>query len=125
MRGSLTYFNPVPNTSAAFRRELALQAGGYDPRYRYAMEHDLWLRLAEDHAIVVLDEVLATRTMGPGNVAARHERAQIAETIAIRARALARRRTLRGAGGLVLPVISYLTPLTLKRARRRRLDQAP
>lgn len=125
VRASLMRFNPVPNTSAAFRRGPALQAGGYDPRYRYAMEHDLWLRLAEHHSIVALDEVLATRTMSSRNVAARHERAQIAETIAIRARALERRRTLRGADGLVLPVVSYLTPLALKRARRRRLGQAP
>jgi glycosyltransferase involved in cell wall biosynthesis len=122
---ALMRFNPIPNTSAAFRRDLALEAGGYDPRYRFAMEYDLWLRLAESHRVVTLDEVLATRTMGPANVAARHERAQIAESIAIRARALARRRTLRGAGGLLLPAISYLTPLAAKRALRRRLGQAP
>ena len=107
------------------RRAAVLAAGGYDPRYRYAMEHDLWLRLAERYRIIVLDDPLATRVMGCGNVAARAERAQLAETVSARARALARRRTLRGAGGLVLPTISYLTPLTLKRARRRMLGQAP
>jgi glycosyltransferase involved in cell wall biosynthesis len=121
----LMHFNPIPNTSAAFRRAAALDAGGYDPRYRYAMEYDLWLRLAERHRIVALDEALATRTMSSTNVAARHERAQIAEGITIRIRALARRHTLRGASGVVLPAISYLTPLPLKRVRRRRLGQAP
>jgi glycosyltransferase involved in cell wall biosynthesis len=121
----LLHFNPVPNTSAAMRRDFALAAGGYDPRYRYAMEHDLWLRLAEHHRIVALDEVLATRTMGSANVAARAERAQLAETIGARARALARRRTLRGASGIALPAISYLTPLALKRWRRRAAGQAP
>ena len=125
VRPVLLRFNPVPNTSAAFRREPVLAAGGYDPRYRYAMEYDLWLRLAERHAIVALDEVLATRRMSRTNVAARRERAQIAEALAIRARALRRRRTLRGARGLVLPAISYLTPLPAKRALRRRLGQAP
>jgi glycosyltransferase involved in cell wall biosynthesis len=122
---ALMHFNPIPNTSAAFRRAAVLEAGGYDPRYRYAMEYDLWLRVAERHRVVALDEALATRTMGSQNVAARHERAQIAEGIVIRTRALARRRTLRGARGLLLPAISYLTPLALKRARRRRLGQAP
>ena len=122
----LLHFNPIPNGCAAMRRGAVLAAGGYDPRYRYAMEHDLWLRLAErGHRIVALDETLATRMMSAGNVAARAERAQLAETIDARARALARRRTLRGAGGLVLPAISYMTPLPLKRARRRRLRQAP
>ena len=125
VRPVLMRFNPIPNTSAAFRRDVALELGGYDPRYRYAMEYDLWLRIAERHAVVALDEPLSTRVMGPSNVAARAERAQIAEALAIRVRALRRRRTLRGAGGLVAPLVSYVTPLPLKRARRRRAGQAP
>ena len=118
-------FNPIPNSSAAFRREPALALGGYDPRYRYAPDHDLWLRLAERHRVVALDEELSTRVMGGENVAARAERAQIAEALAIRARALRRRRTLRGAGGLVRPAISYLVPIRAKRALRTLRGQAP
>jgi glycosyltransferase involved in cell wall biosynthesis len=125
VRDALARFNPIPNTSAAFRRDAVLAAGGYDPRYRYAMEYDLWLRLAERWRIVALDEVLATRVMGAANVAARAERAQTREAIEIRLRALARRRTLRGATGLLAPSVSYVTPMALKRARRRRLGQAP
>ncbi|MBA2262676.1 MAG: glycosyltransferase family 2 protein [Solirubrobacterales bacterium] len=121
----LPRFNPIPNTSAAFRRDVVLALGGYDPRYRYAMEYDLWLRVAERHVVVALDEPLSTRVMGTANVAARAERAQIAEALAIRARALARRRTLRGASGLAVPALAWLTPLPLKRARRRRVGQAP
>jgi glycosyltransferase involved in cell wall biosynthesis len=125
VRRVLLRFNPIPNSCAVFRRDLVLAAGAYDPRYRYAMEYDLWLRLAERHAIIALDEVLSTRRMSRTNVAARAERAQIAEALIIRGRALRRRRTLRGASGLVLPAISYLTPLPAKRALRRRLGQAP
>ena len=121
----LLRINPIPNTSAAFRPDVVLGLGGYDPRYRYAMEYDLWLRVAEHHRVVALNEALSTRVMGTANVAARAERAQIAEALAIRARALARRRTLRGAGGLVVPALAWLTPIPLKRARRRRLGQAP
>ncbi|MCW3005600.1 MAG: glycosyl transferase family 2 [Solirubrobacterales bacterium] len=125
VRGVLMRFNPIPNTSAAFRRDAVRAVGGYDPRYRYAMEYDLWLRLAERWEVIALDEPLATRVMGAGNVAARAERAQTREAIGIRLRALMRRRSLRGIGGLVAPSVSYLTPLGLKRARRRRLGQAP
>jgi glycosyltransferase involved in cell wall biosynthesis len=121
----LLSFNPIPNSSAAFRRDVVLGLGGYDPRYRYATEYDLWLRVAERWDVIALDEELATREMGGGNVAARAERAQIAEALAIRARALRRRRTLRGASGLVVPAVAWLTPLPLKRTRRRRLGQAP
>jgi glycosyltransferase involved in cell wall biosynthesis len=122
---ALLRFNPIPNSCAAFRRDAAVEVGGYDPRYRYAMDHDLWLRIADRHVVFALDEVLAVRRMGGTNVAARSERAQIAETIRIRAATLRRRRTLAGARGLVLPSISYLTPLPLKRALRRRQGQAP
>ena len=121
----LMRFNPIPNSSAAFRRDVALGLGGYDPRYRFATEYDLWLRIAEGHRVVTLDEELCTRVMGAANVAARAERAQTAEAIAIRARALVRRRTLKGAGGLVRPSLSYVLPATLKRALRRRRGQAP
>jgi glycosyltransferase involved in cell wall biosynthesis len=121
----LLRFNPIPNTSAAFRREAVLAVGGYDVRYRYAAEYDLWLRLAEHWRVVALAEPLATRVMGGANVAARAERAQTVEAIVIRLRALRRRRTLRGAFGLLLPVVAWLTPAPLKRARRRRLGQAP
>lgn len=123
--GVLLRFNPIPNTSCCMRREAVLAAGGYDARYRYAMEYDLWLRLAERWRLVALDEPLSTRVMGDANVAARAERAQIGEAIRIRLRALGRRRTLRGASALLVPAIAWLTPIPLKRARRRRLGQAP
>ncbi len=121
----LLHVNPIPNTSAAFRRDVVLGLGGYDVRYRYAMEYDLWLRIAESHRLVAIDEPLSTRVMGTTNVAARAERPQTAEAILIRVRALARRRSLRGAMGLALPLLSWLTPTPIKRIRRRRLGQAP
>lgn len=121
----LLRFNPIPNGAAAYRRDVALELGGYDRRYRFAAEYDLWLRIAERHRLLALEEELCTRVMGEGNVAARAERAQLAEAIAIRARALARQRTLRGAGGLARPALSYALPASLKRALRRRRGQAP
>ena len=121
----LMRFNPIPNSAAAFRREAALAVGGYDPRLRYAMEYDLWLRMAERWTLWALDETLATRVMGRANVAARAERAQIGEAIALRARAMRRRRSVRGAQGLAPYAVSYVTPIALKRALRRRLGQAP
>jgi glycosyltransferase involved in cell wall biosynthesis len=121
----LMRFNPIPNTSAALRRGAALAVGGYDPRYQWAAEYDLWLRLAERHRIVALGETLATRQMSRRNVAARREREQIAESIIMRVRAMRRRRTIRGATGLLAYVVAYAAPVPLKRALRRRRGQAP
>jgi glycosyltransferase involved in cell wall biosynthesis len=121
----LMQFNPIPNTAAALRRDAALAVGGYDPRYRWATEYDLWLRLAERHRVLALPDLLATRQMSSRNVAARREREQIAECIVMRLRAMRRRRSARGATGLIPYVVSYATPLPLKRAVRRRIGQAP
>jgi hypothetical protein len=121
----LMAFNPIPNTSACLRRDAALALAGYDARYLYAPEYDLWLRLADRWTIVALDSPLSTRVMSGHNVAGRAERAQTAETISLRLRALRRRRTLRGSQGLVVPAMAWLTPTPLKRARRRLLGQAP
>lgn len=121
----LMRFNPIPNTSSAFRRHAALAVGGYDPRYRWAAEYDLWLRLAEHHRIFALDEALATRQMSSRNVAARRERSQIAESLEMRVRAMRRRRSFAGASGLISYAVSFATPLLVKRAIRRRMGQAP
>jgi glycosyltransferase involved in cell wall biosynthesis len=121
----LLRFNPIPNGSALIRREAARAVGGYDPRYRYATEYDLWLRLAERHRLLALDEELGTRVMGRGNVAARAERAQLAEGLTIRFRALRRRHTLRGASALLRPALSYALPVPVKRSLRERRGQAP
>jgi glycosyltransferase involved in cell wall biosynthesis len=121
----LMRFNPIPNSCAAMRRQAVLALGGYDRRWLYAMDYDLWLRVAEHHRLATIDDPLATRVMTGENVAARKERAQIGETISIRMRALRRRRSLRGASGIAVATLAYVTPLPLKRARRRRLGQSP
>lgn len=121
----LPHFNPIPNSCAMVRRALVLAAGGFDVRYRYAMDYDLWLRLADHWEIATLDETLAVRRMGGTNVAARKERAQTAEAIRIRLSAMRRRRSLRGVSGLALPLASLATPLLLKRSLRRLRGQAP
>lgn len=121
----LLRFNPIPNSSAMVRRNAALAVGGFDPRYRYAMDYDLWLRLAERNVITTLDELLAVRLMGATNVAARKERAQTAEAIRARLGAMRRRRSLRGSPGLALPLLSLATPLALKRHVRGLRGQAP
>lgn len=122
---ALMRFNPIPNGCAAYQARVVREVGGYDPRYRFAPEYDLWLRIAERHRVVALDEVLATRVMGPGSVGARAEREQTREAILIRLRAMRRRRSPRGAEGLIRPLASYLTPLPAKRALRRMRGQAP
>src|SRR5204862_7252521 len=92
---ALRWFNPIPNTAAALRRSAALEAGGYDGRWRYAMDYDLWLRLAECHKVWTLDEVLAVRSMRETNFGASNERSMLREALAIRHAAMRRRPSAR------------------------------
>jgi glycosyltransferase involved in cell wall biosynthesis len=121
---ALWRFNPIPNGCACFRRQAVLAAGGYDPRWRWATEYDLWLRLAEHHTIWTLDETLAVRTMSGTNVAARREREQLGEVVRIVGRAALRRREPAGVIGMALPALSWAMPLGFKRAARKLRRQA-
>lgn len=121
----LMRFNPIPNTSATFRKSAILACGSYDARFRYAMEYDLWLRVAETHLVVNLPDELAARELSETNVAARSEREQIRETLRLKSAALRRRRTLRGASGLVRPALALVAPDPVKRLLRRARGQRP
>lgn len=124
VNGVLMRFNPIPNSCAMVRREAVLAINGFDPRYRYAMDYDLWLRLADRGVVTALDDTLAVRRMGGANVAARAERAQTAEAVRIRLETMRRRRSLTGIEGLALPLLSLATPTALKRRLRHARGQA-
>jgi glycosyltransferase involved in cell wall biosynthesis len=121
----LMRFNPISNGSSAFRREVVLELGGYDPRYACAHEYDLWLRVSDQHVVLALDEPLAIRTLAGDNLSTVHERTCIADSIHLRLRAMRRRRSLRGFSSVARSAASFVTPIPLKHARRHRRGQAP
>jgi hypothetical protein len=69
---------------AVFRREVAVDLGGFDPTIRYGEDFDFWLRLAHRYPVVCTDEITAryrihsigkgdTRPAGQhGQITARH-----------------------------------------------------
>jgi hypothetical protein len=58
--------NPVPQPAAFLRRRAFLSASGLDPRLHYAMDFDLWLRLASlGAAFAYLPSALATLRLHP------------------------------------------------------------
>jgi len=124
VNGALMHFNPISNSCAMIRRDAALAVGGFDPSYRCAVDWDLWLRLADTHTIHVLDEALGVRRMHRDNISVSREREQIQAGLRTRLATLRRRRSLRGAFGLAPAALSLVTPMRLKRMRRRRLGQA-
>jgi glycosyltransferase involved in cell wall biosynthesis len=124
VNGPLLKFNPISNSCAAFRRSAVLEAGGFDTSYSCTVDWDLWLRVADRWVVHTLDEVLGVRRMHMGNISIQREREQIRAGLRTRAATMRRRRSLRGLTGMAPAALSYVTPLALKRARRRRLGQA-
>jgi glycosyltransferase involved in cell wall biosynthesis len=120
----LLNFNPISNSCAAFRRDAVMDAGGFDASYSCTVDWDLWLRVADNWVVHTLDEVLGVRRMHTGNISIRREREQIRAGLRTRVATMRRRRSARGLLGMAPAALSYVTPLPLKRARRRRLGQA-
>jgi glycosyltransferase involved in cell wall biosynthesis len=121
----LMRFNPISNPSAAYRRDVVMELGGYDTRYRCAPEYDLWLRVSDRHVVLALDEPLAIRTLGGANLSTVRERTCVADSIRMRLRAMWRRRSLQGLTSVARSAVSFALPTKLKHARRRRRGQAP
>jgi glycosyltransferase involved in cell wall biosynthesis len=54
--------------SVMFRRDVIRAAGGYNELFRYCQDYELWLRLARDHPIRGLPQVLYKLRYHTGNV---------------------------------------------------------
>jgi glycosyltransferase involved in cell wall biosynthesis len=121
----LARLNPIPGTCAMVRRAAALEAGDFDPRFRFAQDYDLWSRISDRHEIVCVGEVLAARQMSSSAAGSRHERAQIREGLRIRIDLIRRRRKPAAIRYLLRPTVSLLAPVKLKAASRQRRGLAP
>ena len=67
-RRSLLVQNYVAAPATFVRREAILEEGGFDERFRYSMDYDLWLRLARRRRPIVVDEPLTAFRMAGGSL---------------------------------------------------------
>lgn len=58
--------NPFSHGEVMFRKSVYQQVGGYDPRFTYAQDFDLWLRMGEHCDYAIAPETLYTK-MDPAN----------------------------------------------------------
>jgi glycosyltransferase involved in cell wall biosynthesis len=78
-RRSLLVQNYVQAPSTFVRRSAYAAVGPYDGRFRYSLDYDMWLRLAERGDPIVLDEPLSAFTMAEGSLSMSGFERQFAE----------------------------------------------
>jgi glycosyltransferase involved in cell wall biosynthesis len=83
---SLLRGNYIPHPATFVRRDLMQRAGGFDVKLKYAMDYDLWLRLAPMATPVQLDEALTAFREHEGSLSnsTRTRLAAIAEDMRVR-----------------------------------------
>jgi glycosyltransferase involved in cell wall biosynthesis len=75
IRWRLLFVNAFTHSSVTFRRDVVLELGGYDERFRYAQDFELWSRLARCHAVAAVPETLVSYRRSADSMTAAFERA--------------------------------------------------
>lgn len=85
-RGQLLRGNFIPHPASFVRRELLLEAGGFDTTLRYAMDYDLWLKLAAMAVPMQISTPLAAFREHAGSLSTRNRLAAMHEDLQVRLR---------------------------------------
>lgn len=60
-----------------FRRDAYLEAGGYDPHFRYSQDYDLWCRLLHLGRFAIIEDVLYRWRVGYGSTTDKNKERQL------------------------------------------------
>lgn len=87
--------NFIAHPAAFVRRDMFLQSGGFDDSLKYAMDYDLWLRLAKISRPVELDEYFAAFRRHTGSASTVNAAAAFEEDHQVRRRHMSRNPILQ------------------------------
>jgi glycosyltransferase involved in cell wall biosynthesis len=76
--------NFIPHPATFVRRELMNRSGGFDAKFKYAMDYDLWLKLGAAAEPVQLDEPLAAFREHEGSLSTRDQLPALEEDFRVR-----------------------------------------
>lgn len=76
--------NFIPHPATFVTRELIWRAGGFDPRLRYAMDYDLWLRLSQLASPIALPQPLTAFREHAGSLSTREQAQAMREDLKVR-----------------------------------------
>ena len=76
--------NPFAHPTVMFRRESVMEIGGYDERFRYAQDYDLWLRLLATHKGINIPKSLIERRVTTNMISAKNAQKQLLNSTLIK-----------------------------------------
>ncbi len=83
-RERLLHGNFIPHPATFVERRLMLEAGGFDPQWRYAMDYDLWLRLSRRAEPLQLERPLTAFREHEGSLSTRERGRAMREDLSVR-----------------------------------------
>lgn len=130
LQKALLRTNPFIHSSVVLRREVFDKVGLYNPACRYAQDIELWLRVAREFELGIIDEPLVDLRVDWGKLHRKNKAARKTYFKIMAEHIRASPRPARCYGYLFYHLISYLTPtpimMSLKRMQRivrRRIDE--
>lgn len=76
--------NFIPHPSTFVQRELMVRTGGFDTKLKYAMDYDLWLKLARISAPLQIDDAYTAFREHEGSLSTRNRVAAMEEDFRVR-----------------------------------------
>ena len=84
IKKSMSLFNPFSHSAVIFRKKTFITAGGYNERFKYSQDYDLWLRMLAFGKALILKEELAVVRMSEQSGSHKNPRKQKLEALQIR-----------------------------------------
>ncbi|MBW6426035.1 glycosyltransferase [Rhizobium sp. XQZ8] len=113
--------NFIVASSVAYRRELVVHLGNYNPLFRYAQDYELYLRFSRAGArFACIDVPLVDRMYSPNSITVQKRKTQMLYSFAARLIHAAELKDVRYTLATILQYVSlYITPQWMRKLRRR------
>ncbi len=68
IRNIILQYNPFAQSTLLFRKEVALECGGYSTDYKICDDYDLWLKIGTKHKFTNIPQILSGYRIHGGNI---------------------------------------------------------
>jgi glycosyltransferase involved in cell wall biosynthesis len=87
IRRILSCYNPFAHSAVIFRKQSFIDAGGYDDRFTFSVDYDLWVRMLQTGKGYILEDELTVMRLSAESMSFQNRRRQKLESLALRWRA--------------------------------------